>query len=259
MPSTPPSAVFRIMQRARGVRGERVPTRGAVRRAAAGLALLAACGPGPSDDGSCFVDDHELLRPILVGDVARPRLARLRGSDCDRERLLPRAAVAWRSADSAVVGVTPDGEVHGLAPGRFTLAAEVDGRELRTHGFVVPPGWRLRLDRDTVRVAVGDTVPVRPRAVAADGTPLPAVPYAVATPEHLAWGAAIDAWVRGGTPGSSPEERPGLFEHSLLFARVEDTTATVRFVARRAGRTLLVAFAGSEVDTVHVHVVERAP
>lgn len=224
---------------------------------AAALAAANAVLSFPSDDHPC-VPWTDALRPVLVGDTARPpTLGRMQMSDCVVAGRRPVADAAWRTRHPAVATVTRDGLVRGVAPGSFALEVLAEGQTRRVEGFVLPPGWRVEAGPDSLVVEVGGTVRLPVRAVTAAGGPLPPVPWWVDTPAHRAWRDALRAHRPGDSLPPVPADSAGLFDRP--FDQSRDTVADARFVALRAGRSTLVARIGALADTVHVEVRSAPP
>ena len=203
---------------------------------ATALVLIAVTGcliRGDDGDGRPCVRWSAAYRPLLVGDTARLEVGRVRGSDCAPAHLPVRAT--WRTTDTGVVRISPDGLLTGVAPGRFEVHAPEDTALLRTDGFVLPSGWRAQITPDSAVVSVGDSVTFEMRAFDASGRLLPPVPYSLYTPEF--------------------EERPtdsaGRRVEPLLTKWSEQhVVGPATFVARQAGRTQLRGQLASARDTV---------
>lgn len=163
------------------------------------------------------------MRPLLVGDSARIATGLLRGSDCVGPQ---DKRFTWSSRDSAVALVRSAGWVIGRAAGRFRASAREDSVMLTVDGFVLPIGWTLRIQPDSLTIYVGDTAYFELRALAADGTVLPPVPYSLFTAE---FGVFPDS-------GPPPTDK---WSHQQVTGRVP-------FIGERPGRTVLRGQLGAQ-------------
>ena len=89
--------------------------------------------------------------------------------------------IAW-SSSSDVVTVRDDGLVKAMKPGRFLLLAKKKGWAA-IDGYVVPRGWRLKLDVDAEQAHVGDTIYAVAKAVDSLGRQIIPVPNSVTVRE----------------------------------------------------------------------------
>lgn len=243
----------------------RAAARGRVAGGLGGVALAVGCagflgacdGVRPDPEELCIVWSPA-VHPLLVGDTARLRATRVRGSDCVATGPAV-SGLRWRSADSAIVTVAADGVVRGRAPGNFRVEVAGEGEVTHTDGYVLPVGWRVRVDAgpggDSVVARVGDTVRVRVWAESGEEERLPAVPFHVVTPEYLAWAREVVPDVQAGRRTPGWEERGGLFDRQ--YAQSDSGGDVVDFVAQRAGVSRITARIGDR--TADVRVVVRAP
>jgi hypothetical protein len=93
--------------------------------------LLAACSPGvpvdPTPPGLVSVVSLDLTSPddtIFVTDTVRMVAAARDGQG----NVLGGRAVSWRSADTSIATVAPDGLVTSVGPGKVAIIAAVTGR-----------------------------------------------------------------------------------------------------------------------------------
>jgi hypothetical protein len=215
------------------------------------IGCVGTCDRGEPDRDALCVVWSPAIHPLLVGDTVRLRAVHVRGSDCPPDGPAIRD-LSWHTSDSAVVDVSAGGVVRGRAPGNFRVEATGDGRITHTSGYVLPPGWRLRLGADSIAVQVGDTVQVRVWAESEGGARLPAVPFEVATPEFLAWARDVVPDSRAGRRTPDWDERGGLFDRPFFEGGPGRETAG--FVARRAGSSWLTARIGDRTADVRVVV-----
>lgn len=175
------------------------------------------------------------MRPLAMGDSARFETGRIQGSDC-----VGRAyeRFAWRTSDTAVVVVRPDGWVIARAPGTFHAAAAEDTTMLVARGFVLPAQWSVRLSPEVLAIHVGDTAQFDVRAVGPDGRVLPPVPYSIFTAEFFQ------------PTDSGPRRPPPVDKWSH-----QEVTGLVAFIAQRPGHTEVRAQIGTRRVTGRLTVL----
>jgi hypothetical protein len=187
----------------------------------------APCIPWPAD-----------VRPLAVGDTARFQTGRIVSSDCEGGA---DAAFIWSSLDSTIAVVAPNGLVHGVAPGMFRVRALRGEDTLRSEGFVLPRGWRPRIEPESAAVYVGDSVSFRVVAYDSSGKSLPIVPFWLITeefrlrmsPEFSSRGAAAELTQGGAYQNVTV---PGYFRGE----RAGRTTITGQIGERRVQATLII-------------------
>ncbi|MDF1506179.1 Ig-like domain-containing protein [Roseisolibacter sp. H3M3-2] len=198
-----------------------------VRRAAVRAALLlavAACAesapstqPVPVDPTPREVTQVDIVAvgdaPLLV-QGSQQLQARLRAAD-GRELDAP---VAWASSDPAVVGVTPQGVVFGVAVGEAVVSATAGRGRAERRVVVAPPSvTALRLSHVEVTLAAGETHAFAAVALAADGRVLDDRPVVFRGSDDATLAVAFDGRVRGLRPGTAQ-----------LIAEVDGVRATAR-------------------------------
>ena len=189
---------------------------------ALGIAVTVACHAdvGPKTESAAGKPPPVVValrtRSITLGVGESFQLA----LDCD----VP-GAVEWRSAAPGVVGVSADGLVTALAPGRGEVivrsAGSADTADVRVHA----PLARIEIPEDTLELAVDKAAQLEFRALGAGGGPADSLAL-----HDLAWASS----------------RPAV-------ARVD---AGGHVVAIAIGTTDVAVTAGSVADTVTIRVVE---
>jgi hypothetical protein len=140
------------------------------------VGVLSGC---PSRTPPCVSSVEDLV--VEVGSKTRLRLGELYdNSDC-RYDLGEPSGFSWRSPQSRVVELAPDGNARGLKAGRFIATATRGSVTLTVTGHVLPRGWRLRLDPPTANLQVGESVAFRVFPVDESGQKVMDVPFRLTT------------------------------------------------------------------------------
>ena len=186
------------------------------------------------DDGKPCMLTTERLRPLVVGDSMRVTMGMQQLTECmTREN----EGFEWSSGDAAV-SVSDDGMVRGRSVGPFTLVAKRGAETLTTEGFVLPQGWRPRIEPDSIRMRVGDSLAVRVAALDSSGTTIPGVPFSVFAPEYFdpirTKPPLVDkySWENIVEPATVVATDTG---STMLLGRIgfQQVTATVRILPKR--------------------------
>jgi hypothetical protein len=136
----------------------------------------------PKVEGKACVRDAERLRPLQIGDTTRLTIGALDFNNCTTSSA---RNVAWSSSDTAILEITKDGLARGKVAGVFTVRAVSDTTTLTESGFVLPPEWQARIEPDSARLRVGDSVTMVIRPFDKNGAALPKVPYSIFAPEFF--------------------------------------------------------------------------
>ena len=186
-----------------------------------------------ADDGKPCMLETERLAPLTVGDSVHIVMGMQQTTEC-----LSRQAkgFAW-SSDEPAVDVTNDGVVRGLSVGAFTLVAKRGAETLTAHGFVLPQGWTARIQPDSIRMRVGDSVAVGVAALDSTGAPIPRVPFSLFAPEFF---DPIRA------------KRPLVDKYSW-----ENVAGPVHVVATDTGSTMLLGRIGFQQVTAKVRILPK--
>jgi large subunit ribosomal protein L10 len=169
---------------------------------------------------------------------ARAHLVDSRGHE------IPSYAPKWRSADASIAAVDSSGNATGMAPGRTTFTATLDGMiaQLGVEVFPVPASLTL-LSGDGQRAPAGRKVaqPVTVQVVSRSGRPIPGIPVRFALEEGAgraepqadssdAQGIARASWTLGGFPGrqSLSVTAEGVASPTVVTAEAEPVAANTR-------------------------------
>ena len=117
------------------------------------------------------------IDPLLIGESVQLKLGDTRSfGDCLHTDL---EGVVWSVDNTDVVHILPGNMLIGMTPGVFTVTAHYQGSEMSRSGFVLPSGWKPRINASSVTANVGDTVTYDVRAYDSNGNILPPVPYSL--------------------------------------------------------------------------------
>lgn len=145
------------------------------------LFVLAASGCAKEVEMPCLTSTN-VIYPLLMGDTARVPVGVMVNTDCN-PTVDP--GYVWSTADVAIIQVTPDGIIKGIAPGTFGVTATRGKTILSTEGFVLPSGWTLKFEPASATVRVGQSVTIDVIAMDAMGRDIPGIPFHIFTPEFF--------------------------------------------------------------------------
>ena len=150
----------------------------------------------------------------------------------------------WRSADASIASVDSLGNTLGMAPGRTTLTATVDGMVTQLPVEVFPVASSITvLSGDGQRAPAGRRVPqpVTVQVVSRSGRPIPGVPVRFVLEEGAgkvepqadssdAQGTARASWSLGGLPGRQTltVAAEGVAGSTVVTAEAEPVAANTR-------------------------------
>jgi hypothetical protein len=184
------------------------------------------------------MNDSVLRMPEADRRRAKARLVDARGHE------VPSYAAKWRSADASIAAVDSLGNASGIAPGRTTFTATLDGMiaQLGVEVYPVPASLTL-LSGDGQRAPAGRRVaqPVTVQVVSRSGRPIPGIPVRFGPEEGAgrvepqadssdAQGIARASWTLGGFPGrqSLSLSAEGVANPTVVTAEAEPVAANTR-------------------------------
>jgi hypothetical protein len=210
--------------------------------------------------------DSLLRMPETDRRRVRARLVDSRGHET------PSFAAKWRSADASIAAVDSLGNVSGIAPGRTTFTATLDGMiaQLGVEVYPVPASLTL-LSGDGQRAPAGRRVaqPVTVQVVSRSGRPIPGIPVRFALEEGAgraepqadssdAQGIARASWTLGGSPGrqSLSVTAEGVASPTVVTAEAEPVAANTRVA--QVSEHLQGPAGGALADPVTVRVTDSS-
>jgi hypothetical protein len=185
------------------------------------------------DDGKPCMLTTERLKPLVIGDSVRIVMGTQQLADCTSREA---DGFKWSSSDPAV-DVSEEGMVRGRSIGSFTLQAKRRSEALTTDGFVLPHGWRARIEPDSFRIRVGDSLAIRVTALDSAGASIPNVPFSLFAPEFF---------------DPIRTKRPIVNKYSW-----ENVVGPVYVVATDTGSTMLLGRIGFEQVTAKVRILPK--
>ncbi|HEY0351873.1 MAG TPA: Ig-like domain-containing protein, partial [Gemmatimonadales bacterium] len=218
------------------------------------------------------MNDSVLRMPEADRRRAKARLVDARGHE------VPSYAAKWRSADASIAAVDSLGNASGIAPGRTTFTATLDGMiaQLGVEVYPVPASLTL-LSGDGQRAPAGRRVaqPVTVQVVSRSGRPIPGIPVRFGPEEGAgrvepqadssdAQGIARASWTLGGFPGrqSLSVSAEGVANPTVVTAEAEPVAANTRVaqvsehLEGPAGATLAELVTVRVTDTSGVAMVD---
>lgn len=183
------------------------------------------------------------IAPLVIGDTARMLTGHIWRTKCqasaDRD-------YTWQVTDGNAATVTPDGLVRGVRPGLFELTGVHGADTTGDVAFVLPRGWMLRIEPESVTVRTGDSVAFRVIAYDSSGTTYSFAPFTLYTPE----------FIQDVTDFQAGRMFPQGGRQSLSDRRIRETDTmpgSFRFV--RSGVTAIIGRIGERMDTAPVVVL----
>lgn len=150
-------------------------------------AVAIGCSDAPPREPAICARWNTEIIPLLIGDSTRVTAGTLEGSDCPGSA--PLTSVQWRSSDSTIAAIRPDGMVRGIASGSVRLRGALGRDTVWLDAFVLPRNWSARLEPADTTVTLGDSVTYRMVVRDSLGRPQAPVPYSIYSPEWLLRGS----------------------------------------------------------------------